>query len=475
MKKFIFKTIFIIGILLASSCESIVEDINSNPNDILISDVEEKLFLTGGLLANVQMQLGHLNRIGQMYSGQLIGFSSLYSNIYGFSLSTAEANSEWNALYVGVLTNMRNIASNSSNPLLVGIAQIVEAHAAGTAASIWGDIPYTETGNPDISDPAFDGQVNVYNAVLNLLDQGIANLQGAASSNLVEDIYYQGNKEKWIAAANTLKARFHLHKKDYAAAASAAASGISEASGDMRFYPKESNNTSGDKNLFFTILEGSRAGDIGNSSGGVESFLIQLLDSNSAVSRNNSKTNEFARLGYYRINSTGGAANNGIVAGTEPQNLVTYFENELILAEAKARLGSIEDGLPHLNNVRAWLNSGGHLNKNHIGNTFKYEPYELADFNSGGIENPNGLNAKTAFLKEVIEERYVSGFGTHMAYNDARRLRKSDGQYAVPFFLVNGPNPPYPERMPYATNELKSNENGPKEDPGIFVKTEVNR
>ena len=475
MKKLIVKSFLVVGILLASSCESIVEDINANPNDILTSDVEDKLFLTGSLLANVQIQLGHLNRIGQMYSGQLIGFSSLYSNIYGFNLSTAEANSEWNALYVGVMTNMRKVASSSSNPLLVGIAQIVEAHAAGTAASIWGDIPYTEAANPEISDPIFDTQLSVYNAALSLLDQGIASLQSASSANLNEDIYFSGDKNKWIAAAYTLKARFSLHKKDYAAAASAAANGISAASGDMRFYPKESANTSGDKNLFFTILEGSRAGDIGNSNAGVDSYLVQMLDSSTDVSRNNDKTDETARLGYYRINSTGGSANDGVIAGTEPQNLVTYFENELILAETKARLGSLADGLPHLNNVRAWLSDGGHLNDNHIGNAFKYDAYDAADFASGGIENKDGVADKTAFLREVIEERYVAGFGTHMAYNDARLLRKSDGAFAVPFVLVNGPNPPYPERMPYATNELNSNENAPAEDPGIFTKTEVNR
>ena len=237
MKNLIIKSILIFGILFASSCESIVEDINSNPNDILTSDVEDKLFLTGALLANVQLQLGHLNRISQMYSGQLIGFSSLYSNIYGFNLSTAEANSEWNALYVGVMTNMRNVSANSTNPLLVGIAQIVEAYAAGTAASLWGDIPYTEAANPEISDPIFDDQVSVYNAAINLLDQGISTLQGASSANLPEDIYFEGDKNKWIAAAYTLKARFYLHKKDYAAAASAAANGISSPDGDMRFRP----------------------------------------------------------------------------------------------------------------------------------------------------------------------------------------------------------------------------------------------
>lgn len=475
MKNILIKSTFILAILFASSCESIVEDINTNPNDILTSDVEDKLYLTGSLLANVQVQLGHLNRIGQMYSGQLIGFSSLYSNIYGFNLSTAEANSEWNALYVGVLTNMRNVAANSNNALLVGIAQIVEAHAAGTAAAIWGDIPYSEAANPEISDPIFDDQVSVYNAVLSLLDSGIATLQGAKSGNLAEDIYFNGDKNKWIAAAYTLKARFYLHKKDYAAAAAAAANGIASSAGDMRYYPRESANTSGDKNLFFTILEGSRAGDIGNSSGGVESYLIQLLDNANATSRNNAKTDETARLGYYRINSSGGSVNDGVVAATEPQNMVTYFENQLILAEAKARQGTLNDGLTHLNNVRAWLNGGGHLNTAYAGESFRYDAYDAADFASGGIENPDGVDAKTAFLREVIEERYVSGFGTHMAYNDARRLRKSDGAIAVPFVLVNGPNPPYPERMPYATNELNSNSNAPAEDPGIFTKTPVNQ
>ena len=35
-----------------------------------------------------------------------------------------------------------------------------------------------------------------------------------------------------------------------------------------------------------------------------------------------------------------------------------------------------------------------------------------------------------------MEERYVSGFGMHMPYNDARRLRKSDGAIAV--FIYGG-------------------------------------
>ncbi len=471
MKKISYILTITFALLTTVSCEDMVEGINENPNDIIVSDVENRLFLTGSMLANVQVNSGHLNRISGMYSGQLIGYASLYSNIYGFSLSTAESNGEWNALYVGVMTNTNHIINNSSNQLLVGIAQIVQGHAFGTAASLFGDIPYSEAGNSEISDPVFDPQISVYMQAIDMLDQGIASLNATSSASLSEDIYFGGDKDKWIAAANTLKARFYLHQKDYSNAMSAAQNGISDASGDMMYIPVGLNDS---VNLFWKILEGSRSGDIGNSDGS-ESYLLQILDGTNPLSRNHAKTDETARRGYYTIDSGSGSANDGIIEQLEPQNLVTYFENQLIMAEAAGRASGVSAGLPYLNNVRAWMNTGGHLNSNYQGMTYLYDAFVEADFDNGGIENTDNVAPATAFLREVIEERYVSGFGMHMPYNDARRLRKSDGDYAVPFFLQDGPNPPYPERMPYSTTELNSNSNAPAEDPGIFTKTAVNQ
>jgi hypothetical protein len=71
--------VFFSLILITHSCEDIVEGINENPNDLTLSDIEERLFLAGGELANIQLQCGHLNRVSGMYSGQLIGFAALYS------------------------------------------------------------------------------------------------------------------------------------------------------------------------------------------------------------------------------------------------------------------------------------------------------------------------------------------------------------------------------------------------------------
>jgi len=223
--------------------------------------------------------------------------------------------------------------------------------------------------------------------------------------------------------------------------------------------------------LFWEILEGSRAGDIGT----VDSYLMQLLDT-TAISRNNMKTDETARFNYYTIDEDGGAENSGIIEQFEPQNLVSYAENQLILAETGVRTQDLTTGLDALNGLREWLNTGAMVNETfYVDSLILYEAYEIADFEAGGIENADNIATDRALLREIIEERYVSGFGMYMPYNDARRLRKSDTDISVPYILVDGPAAPYPERMPYSDDELNANENAPPEDPGIFMKTMVNQ
>ena len=430
--------------------------------------------MNGALLANSVAQAGHLNRIAGMYSGQLVGITSLYSNIYGFDISTAESVSTWSRIYIGTVPNVRLIREKAPEDiLLAGICKVVEAHAIGTAASLFGDVPYTEIDQFEtIPDPKFDGQVNVFNAVINLLDDAINDLRSAITRSLSQDIYYNGDADSWIAAAYTLKARYLLQMKDYGGAYDAAVNGIADHSGSMRYVPRgEASVSEGDKNLFWEILEGSRAGDIGT----VDSYLMQLLDAGSGIDRNNAKTDELARFSYYTINEDGGTDNSGIIEQYEPHNLVTYAENQLILAECAARTIDFDTGLGHLNDLRAWLNTGAMVNANFIDSSFLYMAYDAADFDAGGMENGDNIDPTRALLREIIEERYVSGFGMFMPFNDARRLRKGDSDIAVPFFMVDGPEPPYAERMPYSDDELNSNANAPSEDPGIFVQTAVNQ
>jgi len=404
--------------------------------------VEAELFLTGAQLANIVAQGGHLNRIAGMYSGQLVGLNSVYSNVYGYDFSTAETVSTWSRIYIGVVTNTRHIVQEvPDDKLLTGIAKVLEAHAIGTAASLFGDVPYTEINSSEVDDPKFDDQISVFNAMQSLLDNATEDLSAAVSRSLDWDIHFNGNANAWREVANTLKARYYMQMKDYTSAYSAALNGISSDANSMKYVPGEGDGE-GNKNLFWTILEGSRAGDIGTAN----SYLMQLLDVSSGISRNNIKTDETARFHYYTIDEDGGDDNSGIIQEFEPQNLVSYAENQLILAEAGARTQDPATGLDALNTLRTWLNTGLMINE-----TFRedslilYEPYEIADFEAGGIENTDGISTDRALLREIIEERYVSGFGMYMPFDDARRLRKSDMDIAVSYVLVDGEDPPYPD------------------------------
>ena len=458
--------------LLTTGCD-VDKTINDNPNDITLADVDPKLFLNGAQLANAIVQVSHLNRICGMYSGQLIGYTSLYSNIYGYALSTVETNGEWNSAYIGVITNARHIQSAApDDKLLVGISKVLEANAIGTLALLTGDVPYSEVGQSDISDPKFDGQIEVLASLSTLLDGAISDLNGASSRKESFDIYFNGDKDKWIAAAYTLKARYALANKDYAGALAAAGNGISSSAGDMMYIPRgDAAINSGDKNLFYTIIAGSRAGDLGNAG----SFLLDILDSSNAKYRGNAKTNETARHGYYTIDESSASGNTGVIEQFEPQPIATYSENQLIKAEASARSG-FASGLSALNSYRAWLSGGGRLNATFDdADNYMYDAYVEADFTSGGMENADGVSKDKALLREIIEERYVSGFGSYMPFNDHRRLRGAGESDLVPPFPLNTVGATqHVERMQWSQGELSSNEHAPA-DPGLYAKTAVNK
>ena len=233
-----------------------------------------------------------------MFSGQNVGFTSLYSNIYTYALTADESNDEWNAAYVGVTTNARYIRNAApEDKLLVGISKVVEANAIGTLAILMGDVPYSEIGS-DVEDPKFDTQKTVLASLSSLLDDAIGDLTAATSRNESFDIVFNGDKSKWIEAAYTLKARYALIQSDYSAALSAANNGISSSAGDMMYIPRgDAAINSGDKNLFYTLLAGSRTGDIGNKG----SYLISMLNPAESEYRGNAKTNELARHNYYVI------------------------------------------------------------------------------------------------------------------------------------------------------------------------------
>ena len=449
-------------------CEKLVEGINDNPNEISSDSFEAGVLLLKGIeLANVSVQAGHETRIGGMWCGQTKGLVLLYKSLAEYNISAEETNGIWQNAYQGVVKQARlmrqQTATSPKAKQYSGITKVLEANTLGTIASLFGDIPFTEIAKDEIADPKFDSQKFVFAQLQILLDEAIADLNAAPNTAIPEDLMFAGNTVKWIKVARTLKARIYLYTGEYEKAYQEALVGVLTPLDALVFTPPAIGN--GSQNLNYKMI---------NQRGGYWGFTGSYLDVLLGTKRNNSKTQENARLAYYRFDGASATNNKGIAAVNTPITLVGYEENTLILAETAVRTSKTAIGLTQLNNLRAYLAGGKAFIKLNAGDALKYDPYVLADFEKNGIENKEGLVTERALLREIIEERYVSGFTGLLGFDDLRRVGSKEKDIAVlpPF---NSPTiSQYPQRFIVAQSELSANEKAPK-DPGIFSVTEVNK
>lgn len=455
-------------LLMSVGCKKLVDGINDNPNEVSSDSFEAGVLLLKGIeLANISVQAGHQNRIAGMWCGQTRGLILLYKSLAEYNISAEETNGLWQNAYQGVVKQARLLrqqtASSPKAKQYAGITKVLEANAIGTLASMFGDIPFTEISNEAIADPKFDSQKFVFAQLQIMLDEAIADLGASTNSLVTEDLMLAGNTVRWAKVARTLKARLYIYTREYDKAYQEALLGILAPADALVFTPPAIGN--GSQNLNFKMI---------NQRGGYWGFTGSYLDVLMGSKRNNTKTQENARLAYYRFDGVSATNNKGIAAINTPMTIIGYEENTLILAETAVRTGKIAIGLTQLNNLRAYLAGGRAFIKLNVNDALKYDAYVLADFEKNGIENKDGLETERALLREIIEERYVSGFTGLLGFDDLRRLGSKEKDIAVLPPFNSSTVSQYPQRFIIAQSELSANENAPV-DAGIFALTEVNK
>jgi hypothetical protein len=424
--------------------------------------------------------------VGGVWNRSFTGVDRQYVSVNNYVTSSGDYDSEWDNLYQAVITQYKLAEAGAlqvNNKRVAGIAQIGMAQAFGLAADLWGDVPFSEVGNPEeFPTPKFEPQVQVYAGVQALLDKGIANLQAnVGTSPGAKDIFYGGDASSWIKAANTLKARFYLHTKEYDKALTAAALGINSAS--LSMYAPHGETYQSDFQVWYSFLTYDRPGYINADN----TYSVDILDATSAKYRGNAKTNEEARFNFlYQPGlNTGGmdpnvladfdwgnpSDENGFFAANERFPMVTYQENLLIQAEANLKKAAPDftSALDALNMHRAYLVSAStYIKSGYHSLGLKYDPYTAADFAPGGLANIGTLSANESLLLEILEERYVTFIGQIEQFNDVRRTKNALGITPVTGTKL-------PQRYLYPQSEINSNPNTPKLAAGdLFKETSVN-
>jgi starch-binding outer membrane protein, SusD/RagB family len=478
MKKLI---IIIVTVILFQSCKKNFEETNINPNSP--ANATTDLVINGAQVTSILFYEGEMARLGNMWSGAFSGEDRQYAGLSKYLTSSTDYDGAWSNAYRGVFGQCLLVeaeAAKINNRIQAGISKIMRAQIAGTLASLWGDVPFKEAGQgAKFPKPKYDAQADVYMSVQTLLTTAIADLtSNVGISPGSKDIFYGGNRNAWIRAAHSLKARFYLHVKDYPNAYANALLGISTVDGDM--IAPHGFTRSQDFNIYYSFTVYDRAGYMAGNG-----LAAQMLDASTSKYRGNAKTDETARFNYYFLKDFGvfnsgyevnflcddiGFAPDGAgFFGAETKHpLITYAETQLIAAEAAIRLPApdFSNALTALNNHRAALTN--YIPAAYQLYGFKYDPLTNADFNAGGIENAGSITPAAALLKEIIEERYSTLIGQIEHFNDIRRTKNAIG--VTPTIGTQ-----LPQRFLYSQQEINTNPNTPKlATSDLFKPTTVN-
>jgi hypothetical protein len=401
-----------------NSCQKDIDTINQeNPNQF--SNADGSLMITGAQMANVLFQEGEAARMAGIFSGYFTGYDRQYISYQQYKMTAGDFDNIWGTLYAEGIAQCKIIkekATASGNTELYGAAAITEAHLLLTASGLFGDIPASEACNDEILEPKFDKMSDVHNYCIGLLDEVIPSMTGSSAYG---DAYVAGFD--WGQVASTLKARALLRNKDYAGAAAAAANGVQM---NMDLKADHTQETPGAWNLYFDFLYWNRGGYLSCDGAYIVGMLTDSIDDGTGTmvvnpqGRINDKTQEMGRYDYYFLPDYYTSLDPnmfGIFYASSHYDLVTYVENELILAECAARTSDDATALTHLNNVRDY-------NNNMFGG---FAAYDIADFGPGAMVD--GATASDALLQEIMMEKYVSLFGQCETFNDVRRTGNAQG------------------------------------------------
>jgi hypothetical protein len=406
--------------------------LTTDPNKQQVTRTPDQYFVP--IQANTWfLQEGQIARTAAIWHQQMAGVQRQFSSLDVYSVGEADLETEWSSFYTGGgILDARKLQAQVSalgDKKYLGIAKIYEAWLIGTAADVWGDVPYSEAVS-SVATPKLDKQMDIYAAVETLLASAISDLSaGVGAGPGSADLVYGGNAAKWTAFAHTLRARYYLHQAEvsssnYALALAEAKLGISSSANDYTAYHSE---VPAESNQWYQFQVVDRSGYMLAGAA-----LVDTL-----------KNRGDPRLAQYYagppfIGSKPGENNDATASDLSDtrldpafrQPLVTWRENQLIIAEAASKTGDNATALTALNAVRA-----------DVGVT----PF---------------VGTGTALYTEIMTQKWIEDFQKIEVFQDYNRsctpkLKPATGATAIPGRVLysigernSNPNIPAPSAQP---------------------------
>lgn len=197
-----------------SSCELTDLDINEDPNNP--TEASLNLLLSNSLLEGATVFGDNINTNLHSFVGIMAE-----QDIDGYALTNNTYNLDWQDLYYGPLQDVQQIiniaTAQGNNPYYLGVGQLLKAYYFSLMVELWGDIPYSEALQANAEElikyPNYDDDADIYQNLLTLVDEGIANLSQTSVVQIQGDPIYAGNVSNWIRMGKSLKLRMLINTR----------------------------------------------------------------------------------------------------------------------------------------------------------------------------------------------------------------------------------------------------------------------
>ncbi|MDD2437823.1 MAG: SusD/RagB family nutrient-binding outer membrane lipoprotein [Massilibacteroides sp.] len=220
MNKYIKVAFAAFSLMAFSSSCSDFGDVNIDPEHMNEGNVPYEMVFT-----NAQHQaLGSdwdVWRNGCIYAGQWMQHLTSVDwwwNYCLYAYSDSYSAALWDGIYSGDRGAVRDITTvmdlwkeKEGYEIDYNMARIMRVYIMHRLTDLYGDIPYTEAGRPQLfSYPKYDDQKDIYADMLKELDEAQTNLSTETAKIGSHDVYFQGDAAQWKKFANSLMLRLAM-------------------------------------------------------------------------------------------------------------------------------------------------------------------------------------------------------------------------------------------------------------------------
>lgn len=222
------RLLFMTGVILtgASACTKNFEryntdntGVNTNLTSLMTHEQMAVINFSGGGDPNSYQLQQNLN--ADCFSGYMMSSNAFGGNTnMNYFMMTSWNGEAFKVVYLDVLSYVSKIQAmgvDKDYPAVFAVAQIVKIMAMGRATDIYGPLPYSQAGNTK-SGISYDSQQSIYNSFFTELDAATAALKSWISSGqklpfefAPMDLVYNGDFNRWLQFANSLRLRLAMH------------------------------------------------------------------------------------------------------------------------------------------------------------------------------------------------------------------------------------------------------------------------